>query len=138
DDADDGAQFAAAEMGFEAQVADAFQDVINLLRGGVWPKNDNHGRVGESGANSWPGQWDSRSGHPDHRCQPLVVATGKEPRTVSFRQCSSSAFRARLTLASSRWPSKSTKKMYSGLGVLAGNDSIQVRLILFCLNTSRA
>ena len=36
------------------------------------------------------------------------------------------------------WPSKSTKKMYSGLAALAGNDSIQVRLILFCLNMSRA
>ena len=36
------------------------------------------------------------------------------------------------------WPSKSTKKTYSGRAALAGNDSIQVRLILFCLKTSRA
>src|SRR5262249_19763399 len=71
--------------------------------------------------------------------QPLtVVAIGYDPRTVNCRQCPSSAFSALATLVSSWCPSKSMKNRYSGLVVCAGNDSIHVRLILFCLKTSSA
>src|SRR5205814_424538 len=64
-----------------------------------------------------------------NRFQALGVAIGKEPRTVTSWQCSARALSARDTLGSSAWPSKSTKKMYSDLATLDGNDSIQVRLI---------
>ena len=44
DDADDGALLAAAEVRLEAQFADALQDVVDLLLGGVGSKNNNHGQ----------------------------------------------------------------------------------------------
>src|SRR5262249_18593731 len=84
----------------------------------------------------------ARAGTPGRggfaRAQLIKGAIGKEPSTVTSRQCSPRALRARWTRVSSAWPSKSTKKRYSGLGVLAGNDSIQVRLILFWRETSSA
>src|SRR5262245_7018492 len=70
--------------------------------------------------------------HRDH--SPLIGAMGKEPSTVSISHLSARDESVRLTFASSEWPSKSTKKMYSLFCVRAGKDSIQVRLILFCLN----
>src|SRR5262249_62143236 len=42
DDADDGAQRAAAEVRLEAQFLDTLQDVLDLLLGGVPPENDDH------------------------------------------------------------------------------------------------
>ena len=43
DDADDGALLAPAEVRLEAQLADAFENVFDLLVRGVGPENDNHG-----------------------------------------------------------------------------------------------
>ena len=43
DDADDGAQLAPAQVRLEAQLLDALEDVVDLLRGGVGSQNDNHG-----------------------------------------------------------------------------------------------
>src|SRR5438046_1989960 len=62
-------------------------------------------------------------------------AAGKEPRTETDSQTSSRGLGAFLTFGSSWWPSKSAKKTYSPLASRMGKDSIQVRLILFDLNT---
>ena len=43
DDADDGALLALAEVRLEAQFLDAFQDVLDLLLGGMGSEDDNHG-----------------------------------------------------------------------------------------------
>ncbi len=42
DDADDGADLAAAEVRLETQLADAFENVLDLLFGEIGSENDNH------------------------------------------------------------------------------------------------
>ena len=43
DDADDGALLAPAEVRLEAQLANALQDVVDLLLGRIGSQYDNHG-----------------------------------------------------------------------------------------------
>src|SRR5262249_47745311 len=64
-------------------------------------------------------------------------ATGNEPRTNSFSDRDSTAASVFFTLESSWCPSHSRKNTYSPTPDEYGNDSIQVRFTLFCLNRFR-
>ncbi len=159
------AALAAADVRLEAQLPDPLEDVLDLLQGGVGPEDDNHGSRGQwsvVGLAKTAMRVDGRADSPCYRrragqermmccstdCPTDAAANcryssdgcaiGNEPSTETLSQISSSAASVFLTFGSSRWPSKSTKKTYSPFASRSGNDSIQVRLILFGLKTSSA
>src|SRR5581483_1897797 len=64
DDADDGPQFAPADVRLEPEFRDAFEDVVDQLRGGVRAENDNHGSDPSVGGRdrNWNLQWPMDNG----------------------------------------------------------------------------
>src|SRR5262249_30488129 len=111
DDADDRALDPTAHIGAQTHLVDAVDDVIDLFLCGMRLDDDNH-----------------------------VTGSlrGYEPSSSNRTALRSISASIRFVRASAACPSNSRKKTYPTSGALRGNDSIQVRLMLFLRKAVRA